>query len=148
MQTTLYEMIATVYDLNIAAQRTNAVLGRMLEYPGIGNNPIANRLYTLLLEFHRVSGFILDNIRPESLDLKNNLEIIYRCQTMIEEHHTMLIRTLKNGSTNPLEYELNGEIKKLNKLLVKLVPFIVNLYGVRETLFILTPKYQNLAGLW
>lgn len=141
-------MQSTIYVLNIAAQRTTAVVGRSFEHPEILNNPLAHRLFSLLHELHQVSGFILDNFKASSLELKNSLEIIYRCVTMIEEQHTMLNRTLTRDFIDPLKYELNGEIAQLRRLCVKLVPSIVNLYGVRETLFILTPKYQYLAGLW
>ncbi len=135
-------------EINISAQRTSAVLYRLIDLPEVRHNPYTARLLKLILELKTCSQeAIIAYSEGDRQGYKSYLEILFRSETMASELNTMLGRTTPKVPKK-IKGKLDRDINNLENLLVRLARAISVIFGPRETLYILTPKYQDLANLW
>lgn len=71
---------------------------------------------------------------------REDLSILYREADMISELNTMLKRT------SP--YNLDLEVKSLEHDMIELVPLVVQIYGKKQAILIVTPGFQQKSNLW
>lgn len=102
-------------------------------------NPLLIRIQRVILEFqdHYLS-IAKGNMNPS--DKKYHWSVLYRAGDMIDEM-TVLLR-----NTTPVF--IQTEVEYIKQSIVFFTNEIVQTYGRREALFIITPKFQELAGLW
>lgn len=103
-------------------------------------NPIPHRLSLLLDDFtqHIEKAIMIDEKLKK--ELKYHLSALYRDADMMQEMEIMLQRT------SPIN--LVPEINTIKQLMSDLVTDVVNLFGAYESLYIVTPLFQQLSGLW
>jgi hypothetical protein len=102
-------------------------------------NAIARRLSLLLTEMQQYTRASI-NAHQNKTEQKEFLSILYRNADETNEMYTML----QNVSPINLQVEINP----ISDILVELVPNIVEEYGKEETLFIITPRFQQLSNVW
>jgi hypothetical protein len=78
--------------------------------------------------------------KTPNTDLREQLSVLYRIGPEINEMYKMLKRT------DPIDIEL--EVNEIRNVLTKLVPYVVRLFGKSQALYIVTPPFQRLSGLW
>lgn len=141
--------LTLLFYMNDTIERLMMVTRRIKSIPSNAYNPYAARLLLVLQELEISLAKVNHYFRfPDNkAKLKNDLSIIYRAFDEVLEFQTMLIRTMK-GVPPFLFSELKQEVKMLQKLLVDFVTFVIQIFGRRQTLFIITPEFQSLSGLW
>lgn len=102
--------------------------------------PLQQRLQILLGEFHYFSSYSLQEANGSRENLKYFLSVLYRDAESINEMYKMMQRT------DPVS--LRMQIDELKSILTELVPYITNIFGSYESLYIVTPQFQRLSGLW
>lgn len=102
-------------------------------------NAFLHRLIVLLEEFQ---GKVAESLAllDDHVQLRESLSILYRNFDMTAEMNTMLKRTSQQN------FDL--EVKSIQQSLTELVPEVVRIYGKYETLYIITPGYQQTSSLW
>ena len=85
----------------------------------------------------------IDKLESENSDvkkLKYHWSVLYRDGDVLEEMGTLI----KN--TTPVFIE--KEIDFISQSLVLSAPIVIQSFGRIESLFIITPKFQEMSGLW
>lgn len=132
------------------AEASTAILRSMLMLPKVNNNPYVTRSIHL---FNDMLSNINTPLQDKSLnidreELKSHLHAVYECATVLKEMNTMLTRTVDKSKYGEYLSQLKTFMDSIEAVLTSMAREVVRLYGPREAMFIVTPGYQALSGIW
>ncbi|WP_053365497.1 hypothetical protein [Bacillus sp. FJAT-27245] len=102
-------------------------------------NPLLSRIGITL---HEITETIqrLSVVKNGTEEAKDLWGILYRAGDILDEEFIML--------KNSTPISIQNEVEFIKQCLVFFTKMVVDGYGKREALFIITPKFQVLARLW
>lgn len=102
-------------------------------------NPLFTRISVILDELME-HVLLLSSDSNDSLDEKYHWSVLYRAGDVLGEMATMLTHT------TPLP--IRTEVQFIMQILIFYTQIVIQRFGKREALYIITPKFQELADLW
>jgi len=102
-------------------------------------NPYLIRIQSIIIELQNHFQAIL-SLEDNRSKLKYHWSVIYRDGDTLDE-----LTTLINHSTPVF---ISSKVDYIKQRLVFFTSEIVSIFGKRESLYIITPKFQELAKLW
>jgi len=102
-------------------------------------NPLLLRIQYIIQEFwdHFLA---LSKGNMNKLDERYHWSVLYRVGDTLDEMAILL------NNTTPVF--IQTEVEYIKQRLVFFTSRVVQTYGIRNSLYIITPKFQELAGLW
>lgn len=133
-----------------SAERAAALTNYMMSLPEMSHNPYGGRLLVLLsdLKEHTLHFMEKFSTQAEKEELKNDAHIMYEAGSMIDEMHMMLKNTLPSSIPIIFKNRLDYEIYYIIELLTGLSLYMKDIFGPREVLYVVTPGFAALSGIW
>lgn len=129
-------MIHQIEDLISACER---ILTRVREKSKEEVNPILIRIQVVIQEFTTHLRSLSAPIKDKKLE-KYHWSVLYRAGDMIDEMAVII----KN--TTPVF--IQTDVDYIKQRLIFFTKQVVSGFGNRESFYIITPKFQEMAGLW
>lgn len=102
-------------------------------------NPILIRIQLVLEEFQAHLHWI-STLQDDVQQQKYHWSVLYRDGDILDEMTTLL------NNTTPVF--IQTEIAYIKQCLVFFTQHVVKTFGLRESMYIITPKFQELSDLW
>ena len=115
------------------------MLSTVREKSEIELNPLLIRIQYVINEMESHFLVIASNIEDIKTE-KYHWSILYREGDILDEMATLI------HNTTPVS--IRTEVDYIKQQLITFTSMVVQTFGIRESLYIITPKFQELAGLW
>jgi len=115
------------------------MLSTVREKSEIELNPLLIRIQYVINEMESHFLVIASNIEDIKTE-KYHWSILYREGDILDEMATLI------HNTTPVS--IRTEVDYIKQQLITFTSMVVQTFGKRESLYIITPKFQELAGLW
>jgi len=102
-------------------------------------NPLLTRIQFVIQEI-QTHFLAVSTLKEDLQQQKNHWSILYRDGDVLDEMTTLL------NNTTPVY--IQSEVEYIKHSLVEFTSEVVHAYGLRDSLYIITPKFQELSGLW
>jgi hypothetical protein len=117
-------------------QTCEDILVKVREKSKVEVNPLLIRIQSIIKEFQTH----LLSLSGEGGDEKYHWGVLYRAGDTLDENAVLI------NHTTPVF--IQTELDFIKRKLVLFTNYVVQKFGKRDSLYIITPKFQELAGLW